>query len=351
MTLKDRIIRLIETGGPIPVSTYMQLALHDPQQGYYATRPGLGTDFITAPEISQIFGELIGLWAVHEWKALGEPENFHLVEIGPGRGTLMADALRLAYVAGGPAFAKAAKLTLVEMSPELRRVQAERLKDYDPGFADQLSDIPAGPMILTANEYLDCLPARQFRKDGGTWRECVIGLDNDGNLAFGLAADEQRAPDGTADAAMAVEVQTGFDLLIAELATRADPFRALFIDYGPADAAPGDSLRAFSDGQQVSPLARPGETDLTVDVDFGRLARLAGSAGLAVHGPAAQGMFLLGLGAQARLNQLVEANPDHAETIFNAAQRLIDPKDMGARFKAICLSSGGLPAPAGFAGN
>ncbi|HBJ39445.1 MAG TPA: SAM-dependent methyltransferase, partial [Hyphomonas sp.] len=147
MTLKDRIIRLIETGGPIPVSTYMQLALHDSAQGYYATRPGLGTDFITAPEVSQVFGELIGLWVVNEWRAMGAPDSFHLVEIGPGRGTLMADALRLAYVAGGREFADAAKLTLVEPSPELRKVQAERLSDYTPSFADTLGNVPAGPMI------------------------------------------------------------------------------------------------------------------------------------------------------------------------------------------------------------
>ena len=348
MTLKDRIIRLIETGGPIPVSTYMQLALHDSAQGYYATRPGLGTDFITAPEVSQVFGELIGLWVVNEWRAMGAPDSFHLVEIGPGRGTLMADALRLAYVAGGREFADAAKLTLVEPSPELRKVQAERLSDYTPSFADTLGNVPAGPMILVANEYLDCLPARQFRKAEDQWRECVVGLDADGALAFGLAADEQRAPDGTAETSEAVEVQIGFDLLIADLLTRPAPMRALFIDYGPADASPGDSLRAFSQGEQVSPLARPGETDLTVDVDFGRLKRLAARMGLDVAGPPPQGMFLMGLGAQARLNQLVEANPDHADAIFNNAQRLIDPKDMGSRFKAICLSSTGLPAPVGF---
>mgnify|MGYP003671762337 CR=1 FL=1 len=280
MTLKDRIIRLIETGGPIPVSTYMQLALHDSAQGYYATRPGLGTDFITAPEVSQVFGELIGLWVVNEWRAMGAPDSFHLVEIGPGRGTLMADALRLAYVAGDREFADAAKLTLVEPSPELRKVQAERLSDYTPSFADTLGNVPAGPMILVANEYLDCLPARQFRKADGQWRECVVGLDADGALAFGLAADEQRAPDGAAETSEAVEVQIGFDLLIADLLTRPAPMRALFIDYGPADATPGDSLRAFSQGEQVSPLAQPGETDLTVDVDFGRLKRLAARMGL-----------------------------------------------------------------------
>lgn len=351
MTLKERLIRLIETDGPIPVSTYMQLALHDRQDGYYVTRPGLGTDFITAPETSQVFGELLGLWAVHEWRAMGEPDAFCLVEIGPGRGVLMQDALRMAFVAGSKEFANAMQLVLVEPSPVLRDVQVERLAIYEPQFAEQPSEVPDLPTIILANEYLDCLPARQFRRDGEEWRECVVGLDADGALAFGLAADGRPAPEGAAAMAACVEVQTGLDVLIAELATRAgkgSPVHALFIDYGPSDTAPGDSLRAFQQGKQVSPLHAPGETDLTVDVDFGRLKRLATNAGLAVHGPTPQGMFLLGLGAQARLNQLVKANEDDGEAIFNAAQRLIDPKDMGERFKVICISSQGLPRPAGF---
>ena len=348
MTLKERLIRLIESGGPIPVSTYMQLCLHDTAQGYYATRPGIGKDFVTAPGISQIFGELIGLWLVHEWKAMGSPGEFRLVEIGPGRGALMQDALRLAVMAGGEDFANAMRLTLVEPAPALREVQRAGLATAEPDFVSTLAEVPAGPMLLVANEYLDCLPARQFRKDGAAWRECVVGLDADGALAFGLAADEQAAPEGAAETSAVVEVQTGMDILIADLVTRTAPFRALFIDYGPSDVAPGDSLRSYKDGQQVSPLALPGESDLTVDVDFGRLKRLAGKAGLDVAGPVPQGLFLLGLGAQARLNQLVKANPDEAGAIFNAAQRLIDPKDMGERFKAICLSSASLSVPAGF---
>ncbi|MCA8901695.1 MAG: SAM-dependent methyltransferase [Hyphomonas sp.] len=348
MTLKDRLIRLIETGGPIPVSTYMQLCLHDTAEGYYATRPGIGRDFITAPEISQVFGELIGLWLVHEWRAMGSPGEVRLVEIGPGRGTLMRDALRLAMVAGGDDFANAMRLTLVEPAPAMRDVQRAELSSAEPDFVSTLAEVPAGPMLLVANEYLDCLPARQFHKDGDTWRECVIGLDEAGGLAFGLAADEQAAPEGTAATAAVVEVQIGLDLILADLVSRADPFRALFVDYGPMDAAPGDSLRSFRDGQQVHPLHLPGESDLTVDVDFGRFARLAGKAGLQVAGPTPQGMLLMSLGAQARLNQLIEANPDGAEALYESVKRLIDPAELGERFKAICLSSPGLPAPAGF---
>jgi len=347
MTLEDRLVRLIETGGPIPLSTFMQIALHDPQEGYYATRPGVGRDFTTAPETSQIFGELIGLWLVHEWRALGSPEAFQLVEIGPGRGQLMVDALRVAGAAGGAAFASAMRLVFVEPSPVLQATVGQLFAPLKPHFAASFSAVPAGPMLLVANEYLDCLPARQFRRVGEAWRECVIGLAGS-RMAFGLAADEPRPPHGAAFTGEVVEVQPGLDLVIADLVSRKGPVRALFIDYGPDDRAPGDTLRAYRSGQQVPPLETPGASDLTVDVDFGRFARLAAAAGLDVAGPTPQGLFLLGLGAQARLNQLVQANPEDAERIFEAARRLIDPKEMGARFKAICLSSQGLAKPAGF---
>lgn len=347
MTIEDRLVRLIETGGPIPLSTYMQIALHDPQAGYYAARPGIGRDFITAPETSQVFGELLGLWLVHEWRAMGAPAKFNLVEIGPGRGQLMLDALRAAGAAGGNAFADAMQLVFVEPSPVLATILRALFEPSQPVFAPTLAEVAPGPMLLVANEYLDCLPARQFRKVGETWRECVVGLDA-GKLAFGLAADEPNAPLGAAFGSNVVEVQTGLDLLVAELVSRPAPMRALFIDYGPDDKAPGDTLRAYRQGRQVSPLEAPGVCDLTVDVDFGRLARLAAAAGLDVAGPAPQGLFLLGLGAQARLNQLVAADADHADTVYEAARKLIDPNEMGARFKAICLSSQGLAMPAGF---
>ena len=348
MTIENRLVRLIETGGPISLSTFMQIALHDPQDGYYAARPGLGRDFTTAPETSQIFGELIGVWLVHEWRALGAPEAFQLVEIGPGRGQLMLDALRVAGAVGGEAFVRAMRLVFVEPSPVLKAALGEVFAPLDPHFAQALANAPDGPALIIANEYLDCLPARQFRRAGSDWRECVVGLAEGGRLAFGLAADAPRPPQAAALAGDAVEVQTGLDLVVADLVSRKGPVRALFIDYGPGDRAPGDTLRAYREGRQVGPLEAPGMCDLTVDVDFGRLARLAASAGLDVAGPTPQGMFLLGLGAQARLNRLVAANPDAAGQVFDAARKLIDPKDMGERFKAICLSSKGLAGPAGF---
>lgn len=348
MSLKNRLAGMISATGPMPVSAYMTHCLHDPVDGYYATRPGLGADFTTAPETSQIFGELIGLWAAHEWQAMGAPDELSLVELGPGRGVMMADTLRA--TTRFDEFQSAKRLHLVEASPALRNAQADRLSAFDPVFDDELSDVSTGHTIILANEYLDCLPARQFVKESGEWRERVVGLAQSGELAFGLAVD--RAPQEVAEAGGgAAEVQPGLEMLVDDLKARADAgdtFRALFIDYGPDTAAPGDSLRAYQAGEQVSPLAAPGLSDLTVDVDFGRLKRLARSAGLQVDGPVTQGGFLGALGVQQRLNTLIKHQPDSAEALFRGTNTLVNPSEMGARFKVICLSSQGLPPPAGF---
>lgn len=334
----------------MPVSAFMQACLHDPVQGYYATRPGLGTDFTTAPDISQMFGELIGGWIAYEWQEMGAPQRASLIELGPGRGTLMADALRA--IRTWPA-AQALDVHLLEASPALREVQAARLSDATPRFLISLDDIPPGPFLMVANEFLDCLPARQFVRDGKTWREQVVGLDPDGDLVFGLDASDHDLQGLLAGQATAIaEVQPGLDGIVTMLASRArdgDPFRALFVDYGPDDRAPGDSLRAYHAGRQVPPLAMPGEADLTVDVDFGRLARLAASAGLDVAGPVTQRAFLAALGIQERLTRLARSAPDEAPRLYEGARRLVDPGEMGTRFKAICLSSPGLPPAAGFA--
>ena len=347
-TLKDRLIAMIRADGPMPVSAYMNTCLHDPKQGYYATRPGLGRDFITAPEISQVFGELLGLWAAHEWQVMGTPDPVNLVELGPGRGTLMADALRAG--AALPGFLAAKQLHLVEASPALRTAQAKTLGRHAPQFCNELGDVPPGPALVLGNEYLDCLPARQFVQAGGNWHERVIGLGEDGELSFGLAAD--RAPDGLATgASVSAEIQPSLELFVDQFQQRLEqgaPFRALLIDYGPADGVPGDSLRAYKAGEQVHPLAAPGDSDLTVDVDFSRLKRVSEAAGLNVHGPVPQGQFLLALGAEARLNALAKAQPDAADALYHAVRRLVDPAEMGTRFNVICLSSPGLPEPAGF---
>ncbi len=342
--LESALKAQISHDGPLSVAAFMAACLFDPEHGYYATGAGLGRDFTTSPEISQVFGELVGLWAAHEWHMIGAPDPFHLIEIGPGRGLLMEDVLRATE--GYRDFRAAAEVTLVETSPVLRRMQAERL-GAKAAFMNGLSEIAAGPTLLIANEFLDCLPARQFIRDGVHWRERMVGLGHDGALSFGLSGPVP-LPLEAGDAGE-VEVQFGLDAVVSEVSARLSgaPGRALFIDYGPPDTTPGDSLRAFCRGEQVSPLERPGACDLTVDVDFSRLKRLGVAAGLDVHGPVPQGLFLQRLGAEARMQALVRANPGRAADIHAGVQRLVEPGGMGTAFQAICLSSPGLPPPAG----
>lgn len=349
--LKDLLTRLIQTDGPMPVSTYMTLCLHHSAHGYYATRPGLGRDFVTAPETSQVFGDLIGLWLAQTWIDLDRPRPLQLAELGPGRGTLMQDALR----ATGPidGFHEALTLSLVEASPPLRDIQASRLARYAPTWISDPSNIAPGPTLILGNEYLDCLPARQFVRDGPRWRERVVGYSDTGELAFGLT-DDLSDPNGTASAppqARGFEIQPGLETLVEGLRQRArlgHPFAALLIDYGPSEACPEDTLRAYYDGTQIDPLARPGESDLTVDVDFGRLVRLAKQAGLQVHGPVPQGQFLLALGAEAHLNRLAGSASDGGAALYHGTRMLIDPAEMGTRFKFVCISHALPFKPTGF---
>ena len=355
MSLKERLIKQIRMDGPIPVSTYMQVCLHDPKDGYYANGAGLGKDFITAPETSQMFGELLGLWLVNEWQATGALSTFSVVEMGGGRGTLMADALRAAHAAADANFASGLSLELIEASPALRDLQAKKLERYVPAFKDRLEHVNPHLNFIIANEFLDCLPARQFVREGEVWRERIVGLNDAGELAFGIdrsdLTDKAAADMPPVSLSGETEFQPGLDGLIDTLSTRAeqgDQFHALFIDYGPDDRAPGDTLRAYKNGKQVDPLACPGEADLTVDVDFGRLSTLANRAGLQVSGPITQSEFLGKLGLQERLNMLIKGNREKAQTLFAGAQKLVDPAEMGTRFKVICLSSKNMPRPAGF---
>ena len=348
-SLKQRLTSMIQASGPLSVATYMDLCLHDRQHGYYATRPGLGEDFITAPEISQIFGELIGLWLANEWHALGKPDAFNLVEIGPGRGTLMADAWRAAGFV--PGFTQAANLHFIDPSPVLRARLADRFAGQAPIFLDQFEDIPRHtPVLLIANEWLDCLPVQQYARVGDAWHERVIGLDEAGELAFRLNAEAlppEINPDQSLDT---IEIQPGLKTLAdgcADLFANT-PGRALLIDYGSADGTPEDTLRSYKAGKQIDPLVAPGESDLTCDVDFARLKRLCEPADLSVSGPVSQSTLLLGLGAEARLNQLAKAHPDTAQELYEGIRKLTDPAEMGERFQAICISHSGLAAPAGF---
>lgn len=336
----------------MPVADFMAACLFDPRHGYYARGAGLGRDFTTAPEISQMFGELLGGWLAQEWGAIGAPSPCRLIELGPGRGVLMADAWRV--LGRVPAL----EPWLVEASAPLREMQATRLAAAAPRFAARLEEVPAGPCLLLANEFLDCLPIRQFVRTGEGWRERLVGLAGDGEtLAFGLAPAPLGQP-GALPAALRnappgalVEICPAAPALLAGLAQRllAHPGRALFLDYGPAESEPGDTLQALRAGEKLGPLAAPGESDLSARVDFAELKRAGTAFGLQVHGPLPQGLFLERLGLGARAAALAAANPHRAGEFEGQRRRLAAPEEMGALFQAICFSSPNLPTPAGFA--
>jgi SAM-dependent MidA family methyltransferase len=354
MSLRARLEVLIREEGPLRVDRYMQLCLHDPDDGYYAVRPALGADgdFITAPLVSQMFGELLGLWAAQVWADAGAPSAVRVVEMGPGDGTLLADALRAAGRAA-PAFAAALDLWLVETSPPLRERQRMALGPHAARWAEQLDEVPGGaPLILIANELLDCLPARQFLRDAdGRWGERRVGLDGAGRLAFGLspAPRDFAPPPGLEDVApgVVVEVSPAQAALGAEIGARItrDGGAALLIDYGRDRPEPGDTLQALRGHRKVDPLDAPGAADLTVHADFPAVLAAARQAG-ASTALLAQGEFLRRLGVEARAAALAAARPDRAKTLARQVHRLTDPMEMGALFKAAAIFSGPAPPPA-----
>jgi SAM-dependent MidA family methyltransferase len=351
--LKAELVRLIAEEGPLPISRYMALALGHPRHGYYMTRDPFGPegDFTTAPEISQMFGELIGLWAAHVWQAMGAPASFRLIELGPGRGTLMADLLRAARIV--PGFREALSVHLVETSRTLRTRQAAALQEADPIWHDSLGSALDGPVIVIANEFLDALPLDQFVMTARGWCERLIGLNQAGELAFGLAPDAERAfthraAEGSVleqpAAALAVTAETARHLASAGGA-------ALFIDYGSASSGLGDTLQAMKRHAFVDPLAQPGEADLTVHVDFERIGEAGLRAGAALHGPATQRDFLLALGLAERAARLSQkASPAQREAISQAFDRLTatGATGMGELFKAIALTHPAMPPLPGF---
>ena len=307
---------------------------------YYATHDPFA-DFTTAPEISQVFGELLGLWAAMQWQAMGAPPQVILAEAGPGRGTLMADALR-AVRRMVPDFAAALTVHLVENSPRLRAVQATKLPNAI--WHDTLDTLPPGPLLLLANEFLDALPIRQFVRRGAGWAERYV--------AHGAFVEQPAAPLArTATEGEVVEVDAAATDLVAAVAQRiaAEGGAALFIDYGPATSAPGDSLQALRGGTQADPLADPGSADLTAHVDFAALAHAARAAGATVHGPLPQGIFLARLGLFQRTGALARTQqPAVAARLLDTAKRLAEPDQMGRLFKVLAVCHPGLPIPAGF---
>lgn len=346
------LIEQIEQTGPISLADYMRIALGHPEHGYYTTRIPFGADgdFITAPEISQMFGELIGLWAVDMWAKLGGPAAFNLVELGPGRGTLMADLLRAASVV--PDFGKAATVHFVEMSPTLRTLQAERVPKAH--WADTLADLPEGPMILIANEFVDALPVRQFVRTDRGWFERGVSVSTERNLALGLLpapVDRGILPPSVRDAREGsyAEICPAGLTIASEIADRltAHAGAALLIDYGHARSATGDTVQAVHNHKYVDILTRCGEADITAHVDFEALT-LAAKAATATR-TITQGSFLHGLGIEARATALkTNATPEQAADIAGALKRLTGESEMGSLFKVMALTTPGAPAPAGF---
>jgi NADH dehydrogenase [ubiquinone] 1 alpha subcomplex assembly factor 7 len=346
-SLRDRLAAQIAGNGPISVAQYMTACLHDPRDGYYATRPALGAegDFITAPLVSQMFGELIGAWCAAAWIEMGRPSPVRLVEMGPGDGTLMSDLLRAARLA--PGFLDAAEVWLVEVSEPLKARQGERLGE-GVRWARTLADVPGGaPLLLVANELLDCLPARQFVRTAIGWAEQVIGLDADGRLAFGLANTPAGvllpdAPVGAVHEQSAAQAALG-----AEIGRRLadDGGAALLIDYGRAVPGFGDTLQALRRHEKVDPLDDPGEADLTVHADFPAVMAAARAEGAAAA-ILTQGELLARLGIGPRAEALVRARPDQGPRIGRQLTRLIADDEMGELFKACCLHSAGWTPPA-----
>lgn len=352
--LAERLRQRITREGPVSVADYMQACLADEREGYYITRQPIGAsgDFVTSPEVSQIFGEVLGLWAGAVWQSMGEPKSIVVAELGPGRGTLLADAARAWRSV--KQFAGCVSLALVETSPVLRAIQRKTLHAaHQPiQWCETIDDVPRGrSLIVLANEFIDALPIRQLVRRGGAWHERCVGLGQHGGLAFvdGAIIDDDTlpaAPDGEI-----LEIRPATAPLLAALAARASeaPLAALFIDYGHATAALGDTLQAVRRHRYADPLASPGETDLTAHVDFAALKHGAEALGLRAYGPMPQGEFLLRLGLSERRDRLLEAaRPEQRALISSGAARLADPSQMGVLFRVLALASDGLAPPPPF---
>lgn len=358
--LRDLLIEHIRADGPMTISEYMSACLTHPQHGYYPRRDPFGRrgDFITAPDISQMFGEMLGLWALACWREMAFAGAPRLVELGAGRGTMMADAVRaIAKVAGG---IDAIVIDIVEISPLLRERQQQSLASLpvNPRWHEAFDDVPAGPFVLLANEFLDCLPVRQWQRRAGQWYERLVGVDREGQLAMGQApvpvsvlpldVGHLDMQDG-----MIIEHSQAAHRLIEKVAARTltGPGVALFIDYGSLRSGFGDTLQAVSAHRFVDPLAEPGLADLTVHVDFDALGATARRAGASIGGPVTQGTFLSALGITERAARLAAGKPAAmAQEIFSQLDRLIAPAQMGDLFKVMGISAGAVALPP-FAGS
>jgi SAM-dependent MidA family methyltransferase len=352
------IRRRIAAGGPMPVADYMRLCLTHPEHGYYLKGDplGAGGDFITAPEISQMFGELIGVWMAAVWRQMGAPENVRIVELGPGRGTLLDDALRPTKAVAG--FRDAAVLHLVEVSPALRELQEQRLARTGLAMLwhDRLEDVPGGPSLIVANEFIDALPVHQAVKHEDGWHERVVTVGADGKLAFDTAREplrffETSLPRALRGAPLGAIYEWRADSIALELGRRCrEQGAALIIDYGHAHSGLGDTLQAVARHAFADPLHAPGMADLTAHVDFEALAQCAETMGARIHGPIRQRDLFLRLGIEKRAAALKSAvSAQKAADIEIAFSRLIagGARGMGELFKAIAIAApklGPLPA-------
>ncbi|PLX38453.1 MAG: methyltransferase [Hyphomicrobiales bacterium] len=350
--LSVRISTQIRAAGPMSIAAYMAICLGDPEEGYYMSGDPFGKegDFVTAPEVSQMFGELIGLWSVTNWLAIDSPSPVNVVELGPGRGTLMADFLRAASLR--PDFINAADVHMVEMSPALKEMQQRTLDGapIPPRWHENFDDVPDGPLVLVANEFFDALPIHQYEMRDGVWRERVVGFDDEGELAFGLGAGTLDAADvpplrGPVGEGSVIETRPAGTAIMQQIAARivAHGGLALIIDYGHAESAPGNTLQAVGEHEYADPLEKPGEVDLTAHVDFGALKRAAEAAGAAVHGPLVQGEFLLRLGLLERAGSLGAKQEEEVQNKLRAeVERLAGSEQMGTLFKVMAVSRPGL---------
>lgn len=339
-SLRDNLRHMIALDGPMTVERYMDVCLRH----YYASRDPLGAhgDFITSPEISQIFGELLGVWMIEIWHAMGRPGRVDLVELGPGRGTLMADMLRAARAL--PEFLEAAHVRLVETSPALRQKQKATLASSAATISwhDSFAELPEGQLLLVANEFFDALPVRQFVATERGWCERLVGLADDA-LIFGLNPEPESIAGAPPTPGEIREVHLASRSLAGDIAARLvrDGGAALIVDYGYWGPAYGDTLQAVRHHKFVDPLAEPGEADLTTHVDFSQLASAARARGAVLHGVDTQANFLHAIGIATRAARLKQRATDaQAKSLDEAVTRLTatGPREMGELFKVLAIT-------------
>ncbi len=345
--LRPKIDRLIEQSGSIPLAQYLHLCMADPTAGYYAANDSIGKagDFITAPEVSQMFGELLGIWVIETWKGLGSPSPFTLAELGPGNGTMMSDIFRAAEVC--EEFLAAAELVLVETSSRLIERQRRTIKpSRDPVWTDSIANIPDQPVIVLANELLDALPISQYVKKDGEWHERVVILAENDELAWALSPDkiDKRLLPGNATSesnGSVYEISPGRELLVTRLCEliKAQTGAVLLIDYGHTTHGFGDTLQAVRAHEFVDPLANPGQADISSHVDFEALCKIVEKSGLYCPEPVTQGEFLLKLGLLERAGSLGAGLDETGRSrIKHEAERLALPDQMGNLFKVMAFT-------------